>query len=247
MKRGVGCSRILNRNRDRDRIEKVSNELLKEKQESLTKVCNDLQDSLKLFIKKYKRNINQDPEFRLKFLELCSLLGIDPLCSNNGYWGKMIGLSSFYTELLIKILEISINTRLINGGLCGVNALLSTLSVKYNINTQDIKRAVEMSKVFGESAARVLTIGDEMFVVTSSINVSTDQMKVLDFASKVKRGVSVREVSDQLDWSQERSFSILNFFIQQQMAWIDVQVPRNVNDFSTPVITNTLYWFPSLF
>lgn len=245
MKRGVGYSRVLNRNRDRDRIEKVSGRILEEKLDSLTNVCNDLQESLKTFIKKHKKNINQDPEFRLKFLEMCSLLDVDPLCSNNGYWSKILGLSSFYTELLMKILEISINTRFVNGGLCRINTILSILSVKYNINTQDIKRAVEMSKIFGESSARILSIGGETFVVTSSINMNTDHIKVLDFASKVKRGISIQDVSSELNWTRERSFTILNFFIQQQVAWIDLNMQNEVDSCIILSNANTLYWFPS--
>ena len=51
------------------------------------------------FAKKHKKEIQEDPAFRKKFLEMCAPIGVDPLSSKKGFWDGVLGIGEFYYEL----------------------------------------------------------------------------------------------------------------------------------------------------
>jgi ESCRT-II complex subunit VPS22 len=46
-----------------------------------------------------------------------TLAGVDPLSSEKGFWGSMLGMGEFYHELSVKVAEVCIASRSRNGGI----------------------------------------------------------------------------------------------------------------------------------
>lgn len=74
------------------------------------------QTNLEAFAKKYKKEINKNPEFRKHFADMCTKIGVDPLActplffahhlsANKGFWSEMLGVGDFYYELAVQIIE----------------------------------------------------------------------------------------------------------------------------------------------
>ena len=81
--------------------------------------------NLEEFAKKYKKDINKNPEFRKYFQDMCTKIGVDPLAckklfaiqfffqhislftteANKGFWSEMLGVGDFYYELAVQIIE----------------------------------------------------------------------------------------------------------------------------------------------
>jgi ESCRT-II complex subunit VPS22 len=124
-----------------------------------------LKNNLEEFAKKYKKEINKNPEFRKHFADMCTKIGVDPLAcnhsfsigvnhyfaANKGFWAEMLGVGDFYYELAVQIIEgswISLiyptlssacaRTRGRNGGLIEINELRNYLEKTRGRNAQQI-------------------------------------------------------------------------------------------------------------
>lgn len=86
-----------------------------------------LEVKLTEFAKKHKKEIQKDPAFRKKFLEMCAPLGVDPLSSEKGFWKNMLGIGEFYYELAVKIAEVCLASRSRNGGIISVSEVKTIL------------------------------------------------------------------------------------------------------------------------
>ena len=54
--------------------------------QSALETVEKLEIKLTEFAKKHFKDIQNDPAFRQKFLEMCAPLGVDPLLSKKGFW-----------------------------------------------------------------------------------------------------------------------------------------------------------------
>jgi ESCRT-II complex subunit VPS22 len=52
------------------------------------------------FANKYKEQINNDPDFREKFNELCEKMDVNPMISRKTIWSDL-GIGDFYNELSV--------------------------------------------------------------------------------------------------------------------------------------------------
>ena len=80
----------------------ISEETNKKLTEQLTAFTKNLED----FAKKYKDEIQFNPDFREQFYTMCLEIGVDPLASIS-LWSKALNLSEFYYNLAIQIITIS--------------------------------------------------------------------------------------------------------------------------------------------
>ena len=62
----------------------------------------------------------QDPEFRRQFQIMTQKVGVDPLASNKGFWGEILGVGDFYYDVAVQIVDICMQTRDQNGGLIDI-------------------------------------------------------------------------------------------------------------------------------
>ena len=58
--------------------------------------------------------------------------------ANKGLWARLLGVGDFYYELAVQIIDMCLATRSENGGLVGLEELLTRLSSKRGRQAQDI-------------------------------------------------------------------------------------------------------------
>ena len=83
--------------------------------------------NLEQFAIQHKKEIQSDPAFRAKFHAMCASIGVDPLTSRKGVWAEILGVGDYYYELAVRIIEVCVKTRPMNGGLMDLRELLSAL------------------------------------------------------------------------------------------------------------------------
>lgn len=197
------------------------------------------QTKLEDFATKYKKKINDNPLFRTQFQEMCQAIGVDPLASNKGFWGELLGFGDFYYELGVQIIDICFQTRRANGGLINEAELLTRLRKQRRATAQqicedDIERAVKKLAAFGDGF-RLIKVGSAKMVVSVPVELNQDHMAVLAHAENTAHS-SLSQIKRDLRWSEARASSVLDLMLQEGMAWIDNQTGGEPD-----------YWFPSLF
>ncbi|KAF9435805.1 ESCRT-II subunit protein snf8 [Entomortierella beljakovae] len=85
--------------------------------EQLTGQLETFRVNLENFARLHRKDIQKDPVFRMHFQKMCANIGVDPLASSKGFWGELLGVSDFYYELGIQIIDVCLSTRALNGGL----------------------------------------------------------------------------------------------------------------------------------
>lgn len=75
--------------------------------QSALDTVESLEIKLTDFAKKHQNEIQNDPVFRQRFLQMCAPLGVDPLqASKKSFWGQLLGMGDFYHELAVKVAEV---------------------------------------------------------------------------------------------------------------------------------------------
>jgi ESCRT-II complex subunit VPS22 len=184
---------------------------------------------LQKFAVEQRENIQRDPVLRAKFHEMCQRLGVDPLTSRKGIWAKLLGIGDFYYELGVRVIEVCVATRHINGGILALSELLRKLRARANpairgsiASADDVERAVKKLEVLG-SGLRIVDIGQKEKLVRSvPIELSPDHTRVLNLCTD--RGyITHSGVKRALSWEDARIDATFNFLLHTEMAWIDEQ------------------------
>lgn len=188
---------------------------------------------------KHNDQLNKDPEFRQYFNELCSKIGVDPLVSSKGFWGQLLGVGDFYYELGVQIVEICMQTRLINGGLMDIDDTLTALRLKRGkqgkeVSKDDIERAVKQLQSLG-SGFQIVRMGARKMLQSVPYQLSQDHTAVIELAQG-KSFVTSAQLIEELHWSIPRCDLVLGQLLEEGMAWIDVD----------PETQQKSYWFPTL-
>ena len=115
-------------------------------------------EKLEQFALKHKKDINKNPQLRQEFNQMCAKIGVDPLASKSpikmrldaifislflahkGFWAKLLGVGDFYYELAIQIVDISLKTREINGGLISIREVLQRLNKLLRTSARQISK-----------------------------------------------------------------------------------------------------------
>ncbi|GJQ10869.1 hypothetical protein GpartN1_g3009.t1 [Galdieria partita] len=249
--KALGLAGLRREQQVREAIDYIASSFRKELYESLQKQLDIFRENLVLFARKYRKKIENEPEFRAQFHRLCVSVGVDPLVSKKGFWEEILGIGDFYYELAVKISEICIATRGINGGLILLDEIkrlldnhnegkLTRRSSKrallrnsYQISRDDIERAVQRIQVLGK-AYSIVSFGNIRYIRSVPGELSHDHSCVL--ATAKKQGFTTEsKLIASLKWSKERVVLALKGLLEMELAWIDDQG------------TECLYWFPSLY
>jgi len=220
---------------------------------SAMETVEKLEVKLSDFAKKHKKEIQHDPAFRKRFLEMCAPLGVDPLSSEKGFWGNMLGIGEFYYELAVKVAEVCMASRSRNGGIISVSEVRSILMKrgtkfkfaesknKSKYSQEDIITAVKkLSKLGG--GFRTMEIGTLVMIVSVPTELDSDHMEVMKIAQGSEGllstgpcgGVTVDDVKRVTNWNEDRVKRALELLLGKGMAWLD----RHDGEDS--------YWFPSV-
>jgi ESCRT-II complex subunit VPS22 len=238
-RRGVGAGRSA-----APKIQKKADELKAVSLQSALETVEKLEVKLTEFAKKHAKEIQNDPAFRQRFLQMCAPLGVDPLLSKKGFWGKILGMGDFYYELAVKVAEVCLASRSRNGGIISiaeVKSILASRKTKFHLgdqktkaySTDDIKTAIQkLSKLGG--GFRTIQVGKSTMIVSVPTELDNDHMEIMSLAQAYAGSVSIDQVQDGTGWNQERSQRALDLLLGQGMAWTD--------DYKGEI----LYWFPSI-
>ncbi|KAK1939804.1 putative Vacuolar-sorting protein SNF8 [Babesia divergens] len=235
MRRGIGVSRTLNAQEKQEKWDILAEELAKESLETYSEIADEFRKKLRSFVGKYKKLIHDDPAFRLEFLEMCDLMGVDPLLQSSGQWARMLGLSSFYAELTVRVLDVCLQTRAMNGGCCEMTQMLEAFPKHLRITEADVMRCINTCAPFGENSIKTMRINDKTIILTSPLVMGNEHRQLFETAAALKRGITVEDVTELCGWPTQKVMGVLNYFIQQQVVWVD-----QADD-------NTYYWFACLF
>jgi ESCRT-II complex subunit VPS22 len=164
-------------------------------------------EKLEQFALKHKKDINKNPQLRQEFNQMCAKIGVDPLATHKGFWAQLLGVGDFYYELAIQIVDISLKTREINGGLISIREVLQRLNKlrgasAQQISKDDIERAVQKLKVLGEGF-KILHIGAKRMLQTVPGELNNDQTSIILMAQN-KGYVTIAEVTKELSWDAAR-------------------------------------------
>jgi ESCRT-II complex subunit VPS22 len=238
-RRGVGVNRGGGAN-----FQRKADELKAVSLQSAMETVEKLEVKLTEFAKKHAKEIQSDPAFRQRFLQMCAPLGVDPLLSKKGFWGQVLGMGDFYYELAVKVAEVCYASRTRNGGIMSVaevKSILSSRKTKFQLGGQktkqysqdDIKTAInKLTKLGG--GFRTIQLGNSTMIVSVPMELDNDHMELMSLAQIYLGSISLDQVKDDKGWETERSKRALDLLLTQGMAWLDVHQGK------------TLYWFPSI-
>ena len=179
---------------------------------------------LEEFANKHKRTIREDPVFRRQFQQMCSKIGVDPLASNKGVWAKL-GVSQFYTELSVQIVDVCLSTRGLNGGLIDMNDLINCIKIMKGSNAvdlsdDDIERAVNKLIVL-KGGFKILKSGNQKLIVSVPVELKQDHSEILKLVNAYNGYVNPTMIVNELNWSMLRTMNALEDLQREGMCWID--------------------------
>ena len=240
MRRGIGVGALQRKTRDASAYTKVGEASKSAQLKHIREVLEEFKLSVEKFAIKHKTRINEDPEFRHRFHKMCSTLKVDPLASYKGYWADILGLGDYYFQLAVIVAQISVETRITNGGMIPFGDIIhhlkgSSKSGIFNkVSEDDIKRAVLKLRVLG-NGFRIIKVSEKNILVSADLNFSTDHENLLQLAQE-NGYVNEEMCSTHFTWASDRFSSLITPMIQEGIVWIDFhREMRQMN-----------YYFPSM-
>ena len=184
-----------------------------------------LEDKLSTFASTHQQQLQQDPVFRQRFLEMCAPLGLDPLQSRKTLWG---GMGDFYHELAVKVAEVCLASRRRNGGIMSLTEIQTALAHRHSrfgisasqkraqVSQADILVAIRKLAPLG-GGFRTLQVGNQTMVVSVPTELDQDHTVVL----QVCHGHTAEYVRETTGWEPARVDRALTLLLQEGMAWVD--------------------------
>ncbi|KAI9142722.1 EAP30/Vps36 family-domain-containing protein [Paraphysoderma sedebokerense] len=230
MRRNIGVAGLHRQVQAKAQFKEVGNKLATEQLEQLKSQLAKFKELLQEFAIKHKKDIKRDPQFRLRFQQMCNNIGVDPLASNKGFWAEMLGVGDFYYELGVQIIEICLATRASNGGLMDITDLKLKLErmrkmgtgIDIDISEDDIIRSIKTLKPLG-NGFEIVTIGNRKMVQSVPKELNTDLGAVLELAQSTNGRVTLRMLQEKLSWLDERGKTALETLLRDGLVWIDLQ------------------------
>mmetsp|Transcript_16614 Transcript_16614/g.34284 ORF Transcript_16614/g.34284 Transcript_16614/m.34284 type:complete len:259 (-) Transcript_16614:7-783(-) len=188
-------------------------------------VVEQLKRDLNAFAESHKDDISDDPAFRSKFLQMCALLEIDPITSNQTFLGRTLGLGDYYYKLALKVQECCVARRGRDGGVIKVNDVVAILAKKnVKATPSDISIALSKLSVLGASY-RVVSVENEDYVFSVPGVLDEDVPKVVSLAQKTTPPgvgcVTVGMLCRTLGWDEARAKRVLDRMVRDGMCWIE--------------------------
>lgn len=181
---------------------------------------------LEQFALRHKEEIQRDPAFRAKFHTMCAAIGVDPLTSRKGVWNDLLGVGDYYYELAVRVVEVCVRTRPMNGGLLSLTELTQALREKRvtyteNVSADDVERAVSKLGVFG-GGFEIVRVGQERIVQSVPMELSRSHTQALAVCGQ-KGFLTLSQLCQELMWDEHKAKATLQFLLDKEFAWVDMQ------------------------
>lgn len=228
MRRGrrLGRAGVMDQARRREVLAKRGEQLSAERARQMKVQLEAFKQKLERFAIQHKDEIQRDAAFRAKFHAMCSSIGVDPLTSRKGKWAELLGVGNFYYELGVRVIEVCVSTRSINGGIIAVPQLIQLLKrrrITYteDISPDDIEKAVSKLSVLG-NGFKIFEAGSQKMVQSIPLELSPDHTTALG-KCKENGFLTHSLLKDATNWSSERVKHTLQFLLRNEFAWVDRQ------------------------
>ncbi|GAB0491124.1 hypothetical protein MMPV_002372 [Pyropia vietnamensis] len=193
------------------------------------------------FASAHRADIEGNPAFRERFHALCATVGVDPLTSTKGVWGRLLGVGAFYAELSVRLVGVCATTRSVNGGLLRMDELVALLnrrvgsgggraggerggggapSPRATVTADDVRRAVKRLASLGGGYA-VDRIGGVEVVRSVPGELSRDAGVVAGLAMARRGMVTAASVAATTGWGADRTATALRAAVEGGFAWVD--------------------------
>jgi len=194
---------------------------------ALASHCKTFTTQLAEFAAAHRADIESNPEFRERFHALCGSVGVDPLTSTKGVWGRLLGVGAFYAELSVRLVAVCGATRSVNGGLIRMNELVSRLNRRVGgapphstVTAEDVRRAVKRLSALGGGYA-VERVGGVDAVRSVPGEMSRDVGVVAGLAADRGGVITSGGGAAATGWGRERTVAGLRGCVEGGFAWVD--------------------------
>ena len=238
MKRGVGVSGLLSKQKKDDGMKALGTNLEATRLSQLQHCAETLRTKLSEYAAHYESDIRSNPELRKSFREMCESMGVDMLSSQKSLLANTLGLGDFYYELAVQVIEQCILTRRQNGGTMPLEDLLlrlQRLRPKQSITENDIVFALTKLGCFG-SGYVVNNFGGRKVVTLAGRDAGCDTASVLNIAATLQPPrVTQATVVEAKQWSVDRAQRALDVLLWDGLSWFE-----EADGTGKPAA----YWFP---
>lgn len=218
-------------NADRsERFEATFNVLSKQNKE-LDEQLNVFQLKLVQFAKDHNKELKEHPEFRMKFIKMCTSIGIDPI-SLFDKERHLFDVNDFYYEICVKVIEVCRETKDLNGGVISFDELHRSYFEQFKVQVCDLQKSIEMLESL-DGGFEVFTIRGKKYLRSVPNELTNDQTKILEVCS-ILGYASKSLLRLNLKWKPVRSEAVLKEMVAKGLLWIDGQAHGE-----------TLYWDPA--
>ena len=225
-RRGVGVGRHGNAKY----LQKKADEIKAVSLQSAIDNLERLELKLTEFAKAHKSEIQKDPVFRHRFLQMCAPLGVDPLASQKTMLGNLLNIGDFYHELAVKVAEVCLASKSSNGGIISITEIQNTLQSRKtrlgmaqqttSVSTSDLLVAIQKLGKLG-GGFRTIQINKSTMVVSVPTELDNDHMEVMRVAQECETGVTLEQVQQSTGWTRDRTKRAMELLLQEGMAWLD--------------------------
>ncbi len=240
----LGKSGLRDRRARQAELERKGKELEAESIEHVETQLAAFKDELAKFASAHKKRINSDPAFRHRFQQMTTAVGVDPLLSSKGFWGKLLGVGDFYFELGVQILDVCISTRPVNGGIMDAKECLDRIqrartsvsrgaaaaasgraASRALVSLDDVERAVAQLGALGSGIAiqRVTRPGKPPVAIIVSVprELSADTATAVAVMGESSGRCTAASLASAAGWTADRAASALAALASDGMVWVD--------------------------
>ncbi|CCC68562.1 hypothetical protein NCAS_0B04780 [Naumovozyma castellii] len=216
---------------EKEKYEGIGTDLLKRQSLELQEQLKIFQERLTVFADKHNDELKENPEFREKFMHMCSSIGIDPLSLFNKD-KHLFNVNDFYYELCVKVIEVCRQTKDINGGVISFDELAKGYFKDMAIETADLEKAIDMLSAL-DGGFEIFRIRGKKFLRSVPNELTSDQTQILEICS-ILGYASVSLLKANLEWRNVRSRAVLDEMVANGLLWVDNQAGPEIH-----------YWDPS--
>ena len=220
-------------------IQQQNKQMSEEQNQKLGEQLAAFTKNLEEFAKKYKDEIQFNPDFREQFYTMCLEIGVDPLASIS-LWSKTLNLSEFYYNLAIQIITISMT----KGPLIEINELrkmlMNNMKTK-DVSLMDIEKAIESVSEL-KCGFQIVTVKNSKAVVTVPMEKDPTVDEIINLASENGGWIGYSICFNKKGMKQIEFENAIKTLLNHGVAWEDRQnfiKNQTKND-------NIIYWFPGL-
>ncbi|AMD22338.1 HGL002Cp [Eremothecium sinecaudum] len=205
--------------------------ILNRQSQELKNQLSIFQERLVSFAKDHNKELHANPDFRAKFIKMCSKIGIDPLTLFDKE-KHLFHVDEYYYEVCVKVIEICRTTKDLNGGIIAFDDLYKECFKTSEAQMEDLEKCIDMLAIL-EGGFEVLAIRGKKFLQSVPNELTGDQTKILEICAIL--GYASRSLlRANLEWENIRSKSVLEGMVANGLLWVDTQANGE-----------TLYWDPA--